>query len=342
MSEERFFRDWPAHKRKAAVALVPGLAEHSGRYEHVAGRLNDAGYSVVAVDIRGHGRSAGWPGMIEGLDDWVADARAVLERGRAAAGVRPLFLMGHSLGALIAATYVVRAGGDGLAGLVLSSLAVLAGPAILESMGDPEGQGIPSTALSRDVEVQRAYDQDPLVFADRVPPESTAAALEAAIEVNQGTGLIALPVLMFHGELDAIADPEGARYFFEALASTDKRLRIYDGLLHETMNEPEQDEVLDDLVAWLDEHDRRTLRHPRPAPRPDHGTGGGRVRRRSGPLVRPATDRNHGIPDSGRTTGHRGDAETPATHHRDQSAGTRPQGADTPTIAETGPRAGAS
>ncbi len=254
MSEERFFRDWPAHKRKAAVALVPGLAEHSGRYEHVAGRLNDAGYSVVAVDIRGHGRSAGWPGMIEGLDDWVADARAVLERGRAAAGVRPLFLMGHSLGALIAATYVVRAGGDGLAGLVLSSLAVLAGPAILESMGDPEGQGIPSTALSRDVEVQRAYDQDPLVFADRVPPESTAAALEAAIEVNQGTGLIALPVLMFHGELDAIADPEGARYFFEALASTDKRLRIYDGLLHETMNEPEQDEVLDDLVAWLDEH----------------------------------------------------------------------------------------
>ncbi|MFL5797424.1 MAG: alpha/beta hydrolase [Actinomycetota bacterium] len=254
MTGDRFFRDWPARERKAAVALVPGLAEHSGRYGHVAARLNETGYSVVAVDIRGHGRSAGWPGMVDGLDDWVADAEAAMARARAEAGDRPVFLMGHSLGALIAATHVIRSGDEGLAGLVLSSLAVLAGTALLESMGDPEGQGIPSAALSRDVEVQRAYDDDPLVFADRVPPESTAAALEAAIEVNQGAGAITLPVLMFHGELDAIADPDGARYFFEALGSTDKRLRIYEGLLHETMNEPERDVVLDDLIAWLDEH----------------------------------------------------------------------------------------
>ncbi|HEX9375279.1 MAG TPA: alpha/beta hydrolase [Actinomycetota bacterium] len=254
MGDERFFRDWPAAEPKAGVALLHGLAEHSGRYEHVARRLNGAGYSVTAVDVRGHGRSPGWPGLVDGLDDWVADTKAVLERARAEAGARPLFLMGHSLGALISATYVRRAGDEGLAGLVLSSLAVLAGAALLESMGDPDGQGIPSTQLSRDVEVQRAYDEDPLVFADRVPPEATAAALEAAIEVYQGAATITLPVLMFHGELDGIADVDGAREFFEALGSTDKRLHFYEGLLHETMNEPEQDRVLDDLVAWLDDH----------------------------------------------------------------------------------------
>jgi acylglycerol lipase len=254
MGDDRYFRDWPAPDPKAAVALIHGLAEHSGRYEHVAARLNDAGYAMVGVDIRGHGRSAGWPGQVGGLDDWIADAKAVLARARAVVGDRPLFLMGHSMGALIAAAYVIRAGGGGLAGLVLSSLAVLPGQALLGSMGDPEGQGIPSTALSRDVAVQRAYDEDPLVFADRVPPESTAAALEAAIEANQGAGRITLPVLMFHGELDAIADFEGARDFFENLGSTDKHIRIYGGLLHETMNEPEHDQVLDDLVAWLDDH----------------------------------------------------------------------------------------
>jgi alpha-beta hydrolase superfamily lysophospholipase len=254
MTDERFFRDWPSTTTKAAVALIHGLAEHSGRYDHVAARLNDAGYSVVAVDVRGHGRSAGWPGRVDGLDDWVADTKAVLERTRAVAGDRPVFLMGHSLGSLIAAVYVARTGGEGLAGLVLSSLAVLAGPALLESMGDPDGQGISSTALSRDLAVQRAYDEDPLVFADRVPPESTGASLEAAIETYQGARGITLPVLMFHGSDDGIADPDGARDFFEQLGSTDKRWRVYDGLRHETMNEPERDEVLDDLVGWLDDH----------------------------------------------------------------------------------------
>jgi alpha-beta hydrolase superfamily lysophospholipase len=254
MPDERFFRDWPAADPKAAVALLHGLAEHSGRYEHAAARLNAAGYTVMAVDIRGHGRSAGWPGEVGGPDDWIADTKALLERTRAAAGERPVFLMGHSLGALIAAVYVARTGGDGLRGLVLSSLAVLAGQELLASMGDPDGQGIASTALSRDEAVQRAYDEDPLVFADHVPPESTAASLEAAIETNQAAATITLPVLMYHGADDGIADPDGAREFFEELGSPDKRWQLYEGLRHETMNEPEQDRVQGDVVAWLDEH----------------------------------------------------------------------------------------
>jgi len=251
---ERFYRDWPAETPKAVVALIHGLAEHSGRYEHVAARLNAAGYTVVAGDVTGHGRSPGWPGGVGSLDDWVADADAIVERARGDSSGRPVFLLGHSLGSLIAVPYVARGGGKDLAGLVLSSIAVLAGTALLESMGDPEGQGIPSTALSRDPEVQRAYDEDPLVFADRVPPEATAASLEAAIESYQAAPEITLPILVFHGTDDGIADPEGAKDFFDRLGSADKHWELYDGLRHETMNEPEQDRVLDDLVAWLDAH----------------------------------------------------------------------------------------
>jgi alpha-beta hydrolase superfamily lysophospholipase len=250
---ERGFRDWRVEGFRAVIALVHGLAEHSGRYEHVAARLLDAGYAIAAVDLRGHGMSEGFPGDVSGLDDWLADVDELLDRAREGSQGKPLFLMGHSLGALVAATYVARHP-EAVRGLVLSGTAVLAGAALLESMGDPEGQGIPPEAISRDPGVVRAYVEDPMVFADRVTPEANAGALTAAIEVNQSGPLIALPVLMVHGSEDLIGDVEGARDLFASIASRDKELIVYEGLYHEVMNEPEKDRVLDDIVAWLDRH----------------------------------------------------------------------------------------
>jgi alpha-beta hydrolase superfamily lysophospholipase len=250
---DRYLMRSVGSRPKAAVALVHGLAEHSGRYGHVMARLEASGYDVHAVDLRGHGRSAGFPGMVTGLEDWVDDVGAVVEQARSAAGDRPVFLLGHSLGALISATFVAR-NPDALDGLVLSGIAVLAGTGLLAAMSDPDAPGIPSTAVSRDPEVVRAYLDDPLVFHDRVPAEANAAALAAAIEVNQTATLITVPVLMVHGGADAIADVEGARDLFAQLGSEDKELIVYDGLYHEVMNEPEQERVLDDVVAWFDRH----------------------------------------------------------------------------------------
>jgi acylglycerol lipase len=250
---ERFFQSSRTPWRKAVVALIHGLAEHSQRYLHVIEHLNAADYNVHAVDIRGHGTSEGFPGKVTGLEDWVEDAAALLEMARRDAGDMPVFLLGHSLGALISATYVARNPGA-VDGLVLSGIAVLAGSALLASMSDPDAPGIPPEAVSRDPEVVRAYVEDPMVFYDRVPPEANAAALAAAIEVNQSGPLITVPVLMVHGSADAIADVDGARELFAQLGSEDKELIVYDGLYHEVMNEPEQERVLADIVAWLDRH----------------------------------------------------------------------------------------
>jgi acylglycerol lipase len=251
-----FTREWEASDPRATVALVHGLAEHSGRYEHVGTRLAGAGYSVYTADLRGHGRSAGFPGQVSGLADWLEDAGAIVARARDAAAGRPVFLFGQSLGALISAAYVARQPDD-VDGLILSAIAVLAGTALLSAMADPDDQGIPPSAISRDPSVVQAYVDDPLVFADRVSAEANAAALEAAIEVNQAGDRLALPVLMVHGSDDAIADIEGATDLFASIASEDKELIVYDGLYHEVMNEPEQDRVLDDVVAWLDRHTSR-------------------------------------------------------------------------------------
>jgi alpha-beta hydrolase superfamily lysophospholipase len=246
-----FTREWEASEPRAAIALVHGLAEHSGRYEHVGVRLAEAGYAVYTADLRGHGRSEGWPGQVSGLADWLEDAGSIVGRARQAAGGRPVFLLGHSLGALIGAAYVAR-NPDAVDGMVLSAIAVLAGTALLASMADSDAQGIPHGAISRDPAVVRAYIEDPLVFADRVTPEANAAGLEAAIEVNQAGDRLTLPVLMVHGSDDPIADIEGARDLFESMASKDKEFIVYEGLYHEVMNEPEKDRVLDDIVAWLD------------------------------------------------------------------------------------------
>jgi acylglycerol lipase len=249
----RFVRSWDAETPKAAIALVHGLAEHTGRYEHVGRAFADAGYSVRAVDIRGHGRSEGFPGHVTNVAQWHDDAAHVLEEAEAAAPGKPLFLTGHSLGSLITASLVV-AFEPHIAGLVLTGYAGLPGHALLESMADPTAPAIPAELISRDPEIVKAYIEDPLVFYDRVPVECNAAGMEAAIGANTGASAITVPVWMGHGSADAIVDVQGAREFYEALGSADKQLVVYEGLYHEIMNEPERDRVIADIVAWLDRH----------------------------------------------------------------------------------------
>jgi alpha-beta hydrolase superfamily lysophospholipase len=253
MPPERFVRSWASTEPKAAVALVHGLAEHSARYEHVGRAFAEAGYTVRAVDIRGHGRSRGFPGKVSGLAQWHDDTAAVLEEAAKAALGMPVFLLGHSLGSLITGSFVASSHPD-IRGFVISGYAGLPGPAVLESMSDPEGGAIPPDLVSRDPAVVKAYVDDPLVFYEQVPVECSAVGMEAAIGANTGAPSIGVPVLMVHGGADAICDVQGARDFHEALGSTDKELIVYDGLYHEVLNEPERDRVIGDIVAWLDRH----------------------------------------------------------------------------------------
>jgi alpha-beta hydrolase superfamily lysophospholipase len=226
------------------------------------------GYAVHVFDLRGHGSSPGVRGHIERFSDYVSDARLfaeaiAAEQTAAQAGklAAPLYLLGHSLGGLIA-TSSAEARPDGLAGLILSSpflrlrlpvSGVKRAAATVLSRVAPTrdiGNSIPAEELSHEPDVVAAYTSDPLnhhVATARWAAEVLAAqraALSAA-------GQLHLPLLVMYAGADTIADPAASRELFAAASSADKTVRCYTGYYHELFNEVGRDAVFADLGAWL-------------------------------------------------------------------------------------------
>ena len=103
-----FCHSWaPEGFARGVIVLVHGAGEHSGRYGHVVARLVAEGYAVHACDHRGHGRSDGPRALIEDMDDVVADVDSLVDRAVASHPGEPAFMLGHSMGGLIALRYAI-------------------------------------------------------------------------------------------------------------------------------------------------------------------------------------------------------------------------------------------
>jgi len=248
---------------KATVIVAHGVAEHSGRYHEVAADLVARGYEVWALDHRGHGRSAGRRGHVEHFSAFVADLETFRLRAVQAAPDRPAVLLGHSMGGAIALAHAI-AHPDVWNGLVLSGPAVEPGRgagAALVAVGKVLARVLPTagvvqldgSTISRDPSVVDAYRNDPLVHTGKLSARLGAELLAAAAGFPQGAATLRLPVLIVHGDDDRLVDVEGSRRLLGWLGSSDKTLREYAGLYHEVFNEPERDQVLDDVAGWLDE-----------------------------------------------------------------------------------------
>jgi alpha-beta hydrolase superfamily lysophospholipase len=253
----------PEGKPRAVVVIAHGVSEHADRYSHVAARLTMEGFAVYALDHRGHGRSGGKRAVVDRLERAVVDVDTLIGMARSEQpGVR-LFLLGHSMGGAISLEYALEHR-DRIDGLVLSAPAAaleaaspveLALGRILSAVAPGVGVfPVDSSTVSRDPEVVRAYDEDPMVFHKRLPAR-TVAELAGAIETfPERTPNLELPLLVMVGTADQLVPPEASRMVHDRAGSEDKRLIEYEGLYHEILNEPEQDKVMDDLVEWLDAH----------------------------------------------------------------------------------------
>jgi len=260
-------RDWPAGGGKGTIVIVHGLGEHGGRYTEVAARLNASGWSVVGYDHRGHGASPGPRGRLAADDDLLADLAAVVDDVRRASPKR-VVLLGHSLGGLVVGRFV--AGGlesprpawqRDVDALVMSSpalevgmnaaqrllLAVL-GP-LTPNLGVATGLG--SQWLSRRPEVVAAYLADPLVH-DRIAPRLARFLVDAGPRVRALAPQWTVPTLLLYAGSDRLVVPAGSAAFAAAAPEGVVTTRAFAPLFHEIFNEPERDEVLAVLTAWLD------------------------------------------------------------------------------------------
>ncbi len=259
-----FTQHWlPGKSPRGIVVVAHGIAEHSGRYEHVAGWLVDHGYAVYALDHRGHGQSEGERVMVGAFEDYVADLRTYFEQIRAAQPGLPVFLYGHSMGSLISLLFAARYQDD-LAGLITTGTALVLPGAnrALVALVDVLDRAIPGVRLipfdansvSRDPAVVAAYVNDPLVDRRRFKVHMIAELTGGSLKARHVLKSLHLPYLVLHGSADPSCLPEGVQIIRETCTAPDLTVKVYDGLFHEIHNEPEQAQVLGDIVQWLDAH----------------------------------------------------------------------------------------
>jgi alpha-beta hydrolase superfamily lysophospholipase len=259
-----FAQAWlPERDPRAVVVISHGLAEHGGRYAALAERLVAHGYAVYALDHRGHGRSTGVRANIGRFSYLVSDLSTFVGRAQRQHPDAPAFLVGHSMGGAIALASVLRSPG-GLKGLVLSAPALAPGEAVppfkafvlrlLSRLAPNTGAlTLPAAAISRDPAVVRAYESDPLVFRGAIPARTLVELLDAMAEFPESALNLKLPVLVQHGSADRLVPLASTRPVYDRLGSPKQRsFRLYDGLFHEVYNEPERDQVIADLEAWID------------------------------------------------------------------------------------------
>jgi alpha-beta hydrolase superfamily lysophospholipase len=244
---------WDAPSPRSVVLLSHGYGEHARRYDHVAARLNAGGAVVYAPDHHGHGRSDGERALAGDIEGAVDDLHLVAERAAAGHPGLPAALIGHSMGGLIAARYAQRFGGE-LAALVLSGPAVGGNPDIeaLAQMDPIPDVPIDPAVLSRDPAVGEAYAADPLVYHGPFRRETLLGFGTAVAAVAEGGTFGELPTLWIHGEDDQLVPLVHTRPAIEAIKGTRFEERIYPGARHEVFNETNRDEILDDVVAFLE------------------------------------------------------------------------------------------
>ena len=246
-------RTWEIPNPTARVLLLHGIAEHSGRYEHVGVTLNNAGFSVLSYDHHGHGRSGGVRGHVPSFETFLDDVEDYLEELRDTGD--PVVLMAHSMGGLIATAYCVS-------GRPLPDVLLLSGPALGAEVPRWQEVGAPiigkvapklfiknefdGTRLSNNPAVGAAYETDPL----RIKGATAGLGLElfkAMDDTNAKLSRLSVPTMVVHGGADRIVPT----HYSEPLGEIPGVTRIVlPGLEHEVLNEDSWETTMEQFIDF--------------------------------------------------------------------------------------------
>jgi alpha-beta hydrolase superfamily lysophospholipase len=257
-----FRRSWRVERPTAALINVHGLGDHSGLYAPLTESFAREGIAVHGLDLRGHGRSPGPRAYVGGWDDYLDDlgafARWVTDRE---SGL-PLFVLGHSLGGLIALDYAIHRP-DGLAGVIAAAppLGEVGVPPVLMTLGRVMARvwprfslnvGMDLTGLSRNPAVVETIIGDPL-FHRKGTARLAVAVPDAIARAHRDAGKLRIPALLLHGTADRMVPLEGTRAFHARLVG-DAELRVYDGAYHAIFFDDDGERVMADVVRWIRDH----------------------------------------------------------------------------------------
>jgi alpha-beta hydrolase superfamily lysophospholipase len=251
---------------RAGVLFVHGLGDHGQAlpYRCLAEALAPCGFGVYGFDLRGHGQSDGRRLYVNAWRDFLGDLRLVLEQVQRADSDRPVFLIGLSLGGLLALNYAQHHPA-GLKGVVAVAPAVDASgvPALMRALIPLIARvaprlsldlGLDLTRISRDAAAARAYADDPLLTLGKSTPRMAAEVLAAIAETQAGAASLCLPLLILHGAEDKIVPPSGSAEFFQKAGALDKQRRVYAGAYHNLFLEANRAQVFGDIVTWMESH----------------------------------------------------------------------------------------
>ncbi len=256
--------EWRVPDPKLTVALVHGYAEHAQRYTHVARNVNGRGISVVAIDLRGHGRSQGARGHVDRFQEYHQDVDVLLAKADEGP---PMFVLGHSMGGLLAAHYLLSGKGHKIKGAILSSpflglalevSGLKLGAARLFSKLVPK-LSLPSelkgSDLTRDPEMVKIHEADDLNFGTANSRWFTEAS--AAMEmVHSRASQLKVPLQLLYGGADRVASADATDRFASQLTVADRDVERLAGFYHEILNEPpaDRDAVMERMSSWLLKH----------------------------------------------------------------------------------------
>ncbi|XP_075491719.1 uncharacterized protein LOC142529904 [Primulina tabacum] len=261
-----FTQSWtPANVEvRGLVVLLHGLNEHSGRYSDFAKKLNANGFKVYGMDWIGHGGSDGLHAYVHSLDYAVNDMKMFLSKVLTENPALPCFCFGHSTGGAIILKAVldpkVR---ERVSGVVLTSPAVGVQPShpIFSVLAPVFSFLLPryqlsaankkGIAVSRDPDALVAKYSDPLVFTGSIRVRTGYEILCITTYLQQNLSRLTVPFLVLHGTADSVTDPTASQKLYDEAASTDKTIKLYEGFLHDLLFEPEKEEIMDDIIAWL-------------------------------------------------------------------------------------------
>lgn len=256
-----FYREWqPQGEPRAVVVICHGVNSHGGQYLWPAERLAERGFAVLALDLRGRGRSEGPRFYVEDVADYVADVAGTIAIAKAHYPGRKLFLLGHSAGGVTSATYVLDHQAE-IDGFICESFAYqVPAPGFALAIIRLLGRWLPrlrvlklkSADFSRDPDWVRVLNADPLIKDEKQPAATVAALLRAGDRLRTGFPTITLPVFILHGTADKATVPKGSEFFHRTAGSTDKTLKLYEGHAHDLLADYGKDEVVADVINWIE------------------------------------------------------------------------------------------